>query len=283
MFNRDSANRSASKEETAARQKDRAQMAAEASVALQNHYCDSCRIGVPCDLAMLAQDVLALDAALSVREETGAVAAQIEQAHQDGRMEAVAQALAVIGRAEGELRTEADGDSHHPAFLMAETLRHLALTIRLEIRDPDSPTTLEVLARAEEARELASYVRDVSEQYRSSQSEVAEALDNVAGDIAKGTEGVNRLLQASNIDTPIEVLHELAFDPDADIRWWVAQNPSTPVDTLIEVVSAERHPTVLAALLVNPHLPDRLVEVFADYSNPEVAAVAKRRLAASVG
>ncbi|WNM25737.1 hypothetical protein RN607_06400 [Demequina capsici] len=281
MFNRDSADRAGSTEGAGTRPADRARMVASASVALENHYCDSCRAGRLCDLAMLAQDVLALDQLLAAREESSAVAAQIEQAHQDGRMEAVAQALAVIGRAEGELRAEADGDAHHPAFLMAETLRHLGLTIRLEIRDPDSPTTLEVLARAEEARELAKYVREVSEQYRTSQKDVAEALDNVAGDIAKGTEGVNRLLEASNINTPVDKLRELAFDPDSDVRWWAAQNPSTPTETLIEVVSAERHPTVLAALLVNPNLPDRLVEVFVDYSNPDVAGVARRRLGAA--
>ncbi len=279
MLNRDSAAKAAAPSGASARPQDRARLSAAATIALQNHYCDACRSGVQCDLAMLAEGVLSLDAAASAHDEDAALAAQLDQAHQDGRLEAVAQALAVIGRSEGELRAEADGDAQHPAFLMAETLRHLALTIRMEIRDPDSPTTLEVLARAEEARELSNYVREVSDQYRAEQSDVAKVLDNVAGDIAKGTEGVNRLLQASNIDTPADALHELSFDPDADIRWWAAQNPNTSVETLIEVVKSERHPTVLSAVLINPNLPDRLVEVFADYSNHEVAAVARRRLA----
>ncbi|WP_152659413.1 hypothetical protein [Demequina salsinemoris] len=279
MLNRDSASRATAPAGADARPQDRARLAAAATIALQNHYCDSCRSGVQCDLVMLAEGVLSMDASARAHEEDAALSAQLEQAHQDGRMEAIAQALAVIGRSEGELRAEADGDAQHPAFLMAETLRHLALTIRMEIRDPDSPTTLEVMARAEEARELSNYVREVSEQYRADHSDVAKVLDDVAGDIAKGTEGVNRLLQASNINTPAETLHELSFDPDADIRWWAAQNPSTASETLIEVVKAERHPTVLSALLINPNLPDSLVEVFTNYSNHEVAAVARRRLA----
>ncbi|GAA5517957.1 hypothetical protein Lsed01_00374 [Demequina sediminis] len=61
----------------------------------------------------------------------------------------------------------------------------------------------------------------VSAQYRDSQSEVATALDNVATGIAKGAQGVSRLLQAANMDAPVEA------------------------------IASERHPTVLAALLLN--------------------------------
>lgn len=260
---------------------ERARTIAAAAITAQRHECDACRAGRPCEAAVLAHDVLAL---VDILEETVAEAAddrRLGRAHQEGRREAVAQALAVIGRAEGDLRSEANGDAHHPAFAMAESLRHLGLTIRLEVNDPESPTTLEVMARAAEAGELSEYVRGVSAQYRDSQSEVAAVLDNVAGDIAKGTQGVSRLLQASNIDTPVEVLHELAFDADADIRWWAAQNPTTSVDTLVEAIASERHPTVLTALLLNPRLPDRLVEFYTHYSNHEVSSIARRRLQAA--
>ena len=61
----------------------------------------------------------------------------------------------------------------------------------------------------------------MSAQYRDSQSVVAAALDNVAAGIAKGAQGVSRLLQAVNMDAPVEA------------------------------IASERHPTVLTALLLN--------------------------------
>lgn len=75
--------------------------------------------------------------------------------------------------------------------------------------------------RAAEAGALSEYVRGVSAQYRDSESEVAAALDNVAAGIAKGAQGVSRLLQAVNMDAPVEA------------------------------IASERHPTVLTALLLN--------------------------------
>jgi len=193
-------------------------------------------------------------------------------------MEAVAQALAVMGQVEGSFRVDADGDSQHPSFQMADLLREVALMIRKEVGDPTSRSALEIAARANEASELSQYVIEVSQVYASGREDIAEALTSVAGDIGKGTDGVGRLRMASDIDTNPEILAELVADPDDDVRWWAAQNPSTPSEALSEVLASERHVMVLVALLQNPRLPDEDVEPFASHSSPDVGRAAAKRL-----
>lgn len=203
----------------------------------------------------------------------------VKAAHYAGRVEAVAQALALIGTIEGTFRTDADGDTGHPSFTTAELLHQVALSIREEVFDPSSRSTLEVAARAHEANELSDYVLEFSSQYSENVAyPVAEVLTHVAGDIRKGTEGVNRLRLASNVETDPEVLCELIVDDDDDVRWWAAQNPSTPSAGLLEALQAEKHSMVLAALLANPRVPVEEAQPFAAHPLREVSAVAKRRL-----
>ncbi len=204
----------------------------------------------------------------------------VKAAHHAGRMEAVAQSLAVIGTIEGTFRVDADGDTHHPSFTTAELLRQVALQIREEVFDPTSRSTLEIAARANEAHELSNYVLEVSGHYAgSSANPVSEALTHVAGDIRKGTEGVNRLRQASNVQTDPDFLAELAIDEDDDVRWWAAQNPSTPAHGLLAALREEEHPMVLTALLANPLVPAQELEAFMVHPLREVSRVAQRRLA----
>lgn len=252
---------------------------AEALHTTQHHTCSVCEAGGSCETITAARRVLSLNQMLDASDEEAPKAAGLDDAHQNGKLEAMAQALAIIGKAEGEARTEADGDPHHPALNVAETLRRLATVIRHEVADPDGKTVLEIVARQNEANELSEYVREVSAQYQNTSAhELAAALHNVAGDIQKGSEGVNRLRQASNVSTPAAVLTELTRDADPDVRWWAAQNESTPRDALMAAIEKERHPTVLAALLVNPHVPDEAVEIFIEYPHAEVAGAAQRRL-----
>lgn len=252
---------------------------AEAQHITKHHTCAVCEAGGECETIATALKVINLNQMLDVDDPEPTATISDDQAHQNGRLEAMAQALAIIGRAEGEARAEADGNPHHPAFNVAEALRHLSIVVRQEIADPDGRTVLEIVARRQEANELSDYVREVSKQYQQSAShELAAALDNVAEDIAKGSEGVQRLRAASNIDTPPEILTELTLDSDPDVRWWAAQNESTPTPALLAAIDQERHPTVLAALLVNPHVPDEAAEIFLAYPHAEVAGAARRRL-----
>lgn len=202
--------------------------------------------------------------------------------HEAGRMEALAQALAVIGQVEGGFRIDADGDAEHPSFRTADLLRELSLTIRQEVGDPSARSTLEVLARAEEAHELSEYVLEASAVYGSDSDLVVEVLTHVAGDIRKGTEGVNWLKLAADMETDPELLGELQCDPDEDVRWWAAQNPSTPVSALQAALADEVHPMVLAALLNNANLPDEDTCRFVSHPSPDVARIAQRR-SANVG
>ncbi len=252
---------------------------ADALHTTQHHKCSVCDAGGACETIVAARKVLALNMMLETSDPQPREDVGLAEAHQNGRAEAAAQALAIIGRAEGEFRVEADGDPHHPALNVAETLRRLSLVIRQEIADPEGKTILEIVARQNEANELSEYVREVSEQYANASShELAAALQNVAGDIAKGSEGVTRLRQASDTATDPAVLAELTADADPDVRWWAAQNESTPAHALLRAMNDERHPTVLAALLVNPHVPDEAVEIFTEFPHSEVAGAAKRRL-----
>jgi len=196
-------------------------------------------------------------------------------------MEAIAQALAVMGQVEGSFRADADGNSGHPSFQMADLLREVALMIRKEVGDPTSRSALEIAARANEASELSQYVIEVSQVYASGREEIAEALTSVAGDISKGTDGVGRLRMASDIDTDPGILAELVADPDDDVRWWASQNPSTPSEALSAVLVSERHVMVLVALIQNPHLPDEDVEPFASHASPDVVRAAAKRLGLS--
>jgi len=226
-----------------------------------------------------ARKVIALDQMLDNADPHPTEDYSSDEAFQKGRMEAMAQALAIIGKAEGEARAEADGDPRHPALNIAETLRRLGTVIKHEIVEPDGRTVLEIVARQNEANELSDYVHELSKQYRGSNShDLAAALDNVASDIAKGSEGVSRLRQASNVNTDPEILTQLTLDSDPDVRWWAAQNESTPAPALMAAIEQERHPTVLAALLVNPHVPDEAAEIFLEYPHAEVVGAAKRRL-----
>jgi len=106
----------------------------------------------------------------------------------------------------------------------------------------------------------------------------AEPLRQVAGAFRKGTEGVNRLQLASNVETDPEVLAELVVDEDDDARWWAAQNRSTPSKGLIEALHAETHPMVLGALLANPRMPIEEVRSFTEHPLRDVSAVAQRRV-----
>ncbi|MCB2414098.1 hypothetical protein LGT39_14725 [Demequina sp. TTPB684] len=203
----------------------------------------------------------------------------VKAAHHQGRIEAVAQALAVIGTIEGTFRVDADGDTSHPSFTTADLLRQVALQIREEVFDPTSRSTLEIAARANEAHELSNYVLEVSSHYAgSSNNPVSEALTFVASDIRKGTEGVNKLRQASSVETEPELLTVLAVDEDDDVRWWAAQNPATPAEGLLEALHREKHPMVLTALLANPRVPADEAEPFVTHSARDVSRVAQRRL-----
>ncbi|SEI83356.1 hypothetical protein [Demequina mangrovi] len=256
---------------------DRERVVHAAQETVESHSCGTCATGRVCDTIFFAAAVVELNHDLRLTAEASTTDEGIQRAHESGRVEAVAQALAVLGRTEGQYRAEADGDTSHLSFALAEALRSTALVIRSEVRNPTSRTALEIMARAEEAFELAEYVRDVSTRYQD-QTDVAEALSSVAGDIEKGTEGVNRLQRATDISTPVEELAALARDNDADVRWWVAQNPSTSVETLSSAVMTERHPQVLIALLQNPALPTDRVRLFIEFSHHDVAAAARRRL-----
>jgi hypothetical protein len=202
----------------------------------------------------------------------------LQAAHEAGKLEAVAQSLSVIGQVEGGFRADANGDPSHPSFRTADILRELCLMIRHEVVDPQTRSTLEVTARAEEAIDLSDYIMEVSTTYSSGNGAIAKALTHVAGDIRKGTDGVNRMRQASNIETAADVLAELVLDADEDVRWWAAQNPSTPTHALAACLGAEVHHLVIAALLNNPHLPDDDVERFVKHPSPDVKRAANRRL-----
>lgn len=208
-------------------------------------------------------------------------AEELAQAHEGGRMEVLAQALAVIGHIEGGFRVDADGDHSHPSFRLADLLREVALAVRREVGDPTTRSTLEIVARADEANELSQYVLEVSEAYAAARADVAEVLSNVAGDIRKGTDGVGRLRMASDINTDPDVLTELVADADHDVRWWAAQNPSTPGSALSSVLATELQPMVIVAMIQNSHLPDEDVERFASHSSPDVGRAAKKRLGLS--
>ncbi len=257
----------------------RAAIVADALYTIARHACDTCAAGSWCDIIVHAHHVVTLNELFEEQSAASAASKALEEAHKNGRLEGTAQALAVIGKAEGEYRTKADGNSEHPAFTVAETHRMLATSIRAELKDPLARTALESKARSEEATELSAYVREVSEQFRKSDATVAKALDNVAGDLAKGTEGVAKLKQASDSTTPPVVLGGLVADIDPDVRWWAAQNASTPVRALIDAAEGERHPTILTALLTNKSLPVEHVKPFATHANADVAAAAQRRLA----
>jgi hypothetical protein len=154
------------------------------------------------------------------------------------------------------------------------------LQIREEVFDPTSRSTLEIAARAHEAHELSNYVLEVSSHYAgSSNNPVSEALTHVAGDIRKGTEGVNKLRQASNVETDPDTLCALAVDEDDDVRWWAAQNPSTPAEGLLAALETENHSMVLTALLANVRVPSANVEAFVTHPLREVSRIAQRRLA----
>lgn len=206
----------------------------------------------------------------------------IVAAHEGGKLEAVAQCLAVIGQVEGGFRADANGDSGHPSFTTADVLRELCLMIRQEVVDPQARSTLEVTARAEEASDLSNYVIEVSTVYSSGNGAIAQALTHVAGDIRKGTDGVNRMRQASDVETDAVVLAELAVDADEDVRWWAAQNPSTPSHALAACLEQEVHHLVIAALLSNPHLPEDYVGRFVKHPAPDVSRAARRRVKASM-
>jgi len=202
----------------------------------------------------------------------------LRAAHEGGKLEAVAQALAVIGQVEGGFRADANGDPNHASFRTADILRELSLMIRQEVVDPQARSTLEVTARAEEAVDLSAYVMEVSTTYSSGNGAIAKALTHVAGDIRKGTDGVNRMRQASDVETAAEVLAELVMDADEDVRWWAAQNPSTPTYALAACLEEEVHHLVIAALLGNPHLPENGIERFVKHPSPDVKRAANRRL-----
>jgi hypothetical protein len=193
-------------------------------------------------------------------------------------MEALAQALAVIGHVEGGFRADANGDADHPSFRHADLLRELGLTIRQEVGDPSARSTLEIMARAEEAHDLSEYVLEASTVYGLGNHVVVEALTHVAGDIRKGTEGVNRLRLAADMETDPEVLADLQLDPDEDVRWWAAQNPSTPVAALQAALAEETNSMVLAALLNNVNVPEEDALPFVTHSSPDVARIAHRRV-----
>ncbi len=195
------------------------------------------------------------------------------------REEAVAQALAVIGRIEGDHRALANGDTRDRNFHVAELLREVALAIRREVADPTTRSTLEVVSRADEAQELSAYVLEVSAQYEGlSHPGVAEALSSVAGDIRKGTEGIGKLRLASDVTTPPDVLADLMEDPDPDVRWWAAQNPETPGAALSTALGMETQGMVLAALLSNGQLPIERAGAFVSHPIREVGAAARSRL-----
>lgn len=257
----------------------RAAIVAEARHTIDRHTCHICDKGSWCDTVVYAHHVLTLNEIFVDQLSTTPGAEAIQQAHVSGKIEGTAQALALIGKAEGEFRTQADGNAEHPAFVLAETHRKLATSIRAELADPVGRTALETKARAEEATELSAYVREVSSQFKVGGNEVvAKALDSVAGDIAKGSDGVARLRQASDVSSDPRLLAELLTDVDPDVRWWAAQNPSTPVQALLDGLDREHHPTVLAAIVANPHVPDGDVARFTDHAHPDVAGAAQRRL-----
>jgi hypothetical protein len=80
------------------------------------------------------------------------------------------------------------------------------------------------------------------------------------------------------METDPDVLTELQMDADEDVRWWAAQNPSTPVAALQAALADETHSMVLAALLNNVNLPEEDAVPFVSHSSPDVARIAHRRV-----
>ncbi|NYI41279.1 hypothetical protein [Demequina lutea] len=95
---------------------------------------------------------------------------------------------------------------------------------------------------------------------------------------AHATDGVNRMRRASDVDTDAGELARLVMDADEDVRWWAAQNPSTPTLALVACLEEEVHHLVITALLNNPQLPSDNIERFAKHPSPDVKRAASRRL-----
>jgi hypothetical protein len=65
---------------------------------------------------------------------------------------------------------------------------------------------------------------------------------------------MNKLEQASNPNTPIKTLEQLATDKNSVVRWMVAENPNTPTKSL-EQLATDKNSSVRCRVAKNLNTP----------------------------
>jgi sulfur relay (sulfurtransferase) DsrC/TusE family protein len=76
----------------------------------------------------------------------------------------------------------------------------------------------------------------------------------------------SRKRQATDPNTPADVLVELAKSTNWKIRWAIAKNPSTPADTLVDL-SNDTDWEVRVTTLTNPNIPVHILNTHAEEVN----------------
>jgi hypothetical protein len=74
---------------------------------------------------------------------------------------------------------------------------------------------------------------------------------------------MNKLEQASNPNTPIKSLEQLATDEKWWVRYWVAKNPNTPTKTL-EQLATDKNSDVRCGVAKNPNTSPKALELLAN-------------------
>ena len=232
------------------------------------------------------------------------------------RQDTVRQAVAQWGQVSETLALELLNDSSESSrFLLIERSRHFPWnTLKLfqsAARDPSSLVRMVVARCANVSSVLEDLLSDAD------WTVVAEALGNHALPLVALTAKLESVfeqlnsgeswLNASRIvqrrDLPAHWLERFSNHPNATVRLWIAQNPNTPRETLLQLsrdrdwgvltataslpdlpedvyVGYTKHREVFVrlALVANPAVPRTVLELLARDKDADIASEARKRL-----
>jgi hypothetical protein len=91
--------------------------------------------------------------------------------------------------------------------------------------------------------------------------------DEINAALQKGQ--ISKLAVASSLNTPPEILQQLAQDQNTKIKHKIALNPKTPPETL-QVLAQDENEFVRSYVVVNPNTPLKILRQLAQDKNPRV-------------
>ena len=99
---------------------------------------------------------------------------------------------------------------------------------------------------------------------------IAKMLVSSTGDDIESMSTDEKINLAKNKNASPEILEKLADDEDANVRYYVAENPKTPADILKKLAREDEESGVRQAVAYNPNTPADILKKLAEDKDDDV-------------